>query len=78
MRVRYVGVSFYNGEGLTSEKIYECIGVEGEFLRIIDDSGEDYLYSAISPAALDEPEKRGKWEIVEDSDTQELKKVIAA
>src|SRR5215218_10389962 len=31
---------------LTLGKIYECIGIEGRgsFLRIIDDSGEDYLY----------------------------------
>ena len=31
---------------LTLGKIYECLGVEGRgsFLRIMDDSGEDYLY----------------------------------
>ena len=31
---------------LTLGKIYECLGVEGRgsFLRIVDDSGEDYLY----------------------------------
>jgi hypothetical protein len=31
---------------LTLGKIYECLGVEGRgsFLRILDDSGEDYLY----------------------------------
>jgi hypothetical protein len=31
---------------LTLGKIYECMGVEGRgsFLRIVDDSGEDYLY----------------------------------
>jgi len=79
MIVKYIGISFYDGvEGLTSGKEYKCIAVEGEFLRIIDDSGEDYLYSAISPGALDEPEKRGRWEIVEDTEEGELKKVIAA
>lgn len=79
MKVRYVGISFYDGvEGLTNGKEYKCIAVEGEFLRIVDDSGEDYLYSAASPGALDEPEKRGRWEIVEDSQSGDLKKVIAA
>lgn len=31
---------------LTLGKIYECMGVEGRgsFLRIVDDSGDDYLY----------------------------------
>jgi hypothetical protein len=31
---------------LTLGKLYECLGVEGRgsFLRIVDDSGEDYLY----------------------------------
>lgn len=31
---------------LTLGKIYECLGVEGRgsFLRIVDDSGEDFLY----------------------------------
>jgi hypothetical protein len=31
---------------LTLGKIYECLGLEGRgsFLRIVDDSGEDYLY----------------------------------
>ena len=31
---------------LTLGKIYECMGLEGRgsFLRIVDDSGEDYLY----------------------------------
>lgn len=33
---------------LTLGRIYECIGVEadGAFLRIVDDSDEDYLYPA--------------------------------
>jgi hypothetical protein len=31
---------------LTLGKIYECLGVEGRgsFVRVVDDSGEDYLY----------------------------------
>ena len=31
---------------LTLGKIYECLGLEGRgsFLRIVDDSGDDFLY----------------------------------
>lgn len=29
---------------LTNNKIYEVISIEGGWYRIIDDSGEDYLY----------------------------------
>ena len=45
-------------------------------LRIIDDSGEDYLYSAIAPSSLENPELSGKWEIVEDNENKELEKII--
>lgn len=35
-------------DDLTLGKIYECVGIEGNgsFLRIIDDSDDDYLYPA--------------------------------
>lgn len=65
MKVRYVGESF-GVDSLTGGKIYECIGIEDYMLRIIDDSGEDYLYSAYNPAPLDGSSEGGKWEIVED------------
>lgn len=66
MKVKYVGESF-GVDGLTNGKIYECLGVESGMLRIIDDSEEDYLYSAINPRPLDGGSKGGKWEIVEDN-----------
>lgn len=76
MKVRYVGESF-GVDGLTNGKVYECLGVEGPFLRIIDDSGEDYLYSAKRPAPLDpNTGQGGKWEIVEDDEKGTLKKAI--
>ena len=47
MKVRYKGPTFGGGFlGLTDGKTYECVGVEYDLLRIIDDEGEDYLYSA--------------------------------
>ena len=44
MKLKYKGESFYNGFGLTKNRIYKCIGIEDEFFRIIDDEREDYLY----------------------------------
>lgn len=52
-----------------------CLGVEYDLLRIVDDEGEDYLYSSIAPAPLTSPKDGGKWEITEDTDNV-LKTVI--
>lgn len=75
MKVKYVGKSF-GVECLTDGKIYECIGIEDGMLRIIDDSGEDYLYSAIEPSSLENSELCGKWEIIEDNENKDLSKII--
>lgn len=42
MKVKYLGKS--EGISLTKNKIYESLGFEKGFIRIIDDTGEDYLY----------------------------------
>ena len=76
MKVRYVGESFHGGFGLTNGKVYECLGVEGPFLRVIDDSEEDYLYSATHPAPIHPPGPGGRWEIVEDDEQGTLEKAI--
>ncbi len=39
-------INFPNSGDLTIGKTYNVIAVENGFYRIIDDSGEDYLYSA--------------------------------
>lgn len=75
MKVRYVGKSF-GVEGLTNGKIYKVLSIEGNMIRIIDDSGEDYLYSAVKPSCLEEPEKYGEWEIIEDNKEKELRKIV--
>lgn len=75
MKVKYVGRSF-GLECLTDGKTYECIGIEDGMLRIIDDSGEDYLYSAIKPSSLENPELCGKWKIIEDNENKDLEKII--
>lgn len=75
MKVRYIGVSF-GMEGLTNGKIYDVIAIEDDMLRIIDDSGEDYLYSATIPSSLEDSSKCGKWEIIEDNENKSLSKLI--
>lgn len=75
MKVKYVGKSF-GIESLTDGKTYECIGIEDGMLRIIDDSDEDYLYSAERPGPLESKEDYGRWEIVEDDENGSLKKTL--
>lgn len=42
MKAKYVGDTI--GLALTKNKIYEALGFESGFIRIIDDTDEDYLY----------------------------------
>lgn len=63
MKLRYKGESF-GVDSLTDGKIYNAVEEDGMY-RVIDDSGEDYLYSMTNPAPLDGSSKGGKWEIVE-------------
>ena len=64
MKLRYVGESFGVDE-LTNGKVYEA-WPDGDMLRVIDDSGEDYLYSPNRPAPPDGSGPGGRWEIVEE------------
>jgi hypothetical protein len=64
MKLRYIGESF-GAVSLTNGKIYEA--TEERFgYRVIDDSGEGYLYSKDNPAPLDMSSPGGRWEIVEE------------
>lgn len=74
MKVQYIGESF-GAVSLTSDKIYECLGVEldGNALRVIDDSEEDYLYDIENPAPLDGSSPGGKWKIIEDDEKGTLR-----
>ena len=52
MKIKFVGKSF-GVEGLTNGKTYDE-KVENEMMyRVVDDSGEDYLYSRTDPGPLD-------------------------
>ena len=64
MKIKYIGESF-GVDSLTNGKIYEATIEDEDFYRVIDDSGEDYLYSRTHPAPIDGSGKGGKWEIVE-------------
>ena len=78
MRVRYVGVSF-GIDSLTDGKEYEVLTYEKDTgaLRILDDSGEDYLYDPRNPRPVAEPSHPGgRFEIVEDDENLTLRKVI--
>lgn len=65
-KVKYVGKSF-GVDSLTDGKIYDVVSVKDGFLRVIDDSDEDYLYSCGVPSSLEKPDLCGKWVVIEDS-----------
>lgn len=52
MKVRYKGKTEYLI--LTQNKIYNVLGVEKGWYRLVDDSGEDYLYSPDNFEVVDE------------------------
>lgn len=65
MKLKYIGESF-GAVSLTNGKIYEATIENADYYRVIDDSGEDYLYSRRNPAPLDGSSPGGRWEIVEE------------
>lgn len=78
MIVRYIGISF-GIDSLTNGKEYEVLEYDEEMgaLRIIDDSGEDYLYNPINPRpAADPNHPGGRFEIVEDDERGTLHNAI--
>lgn len=43
MKVKYIG-KISNPLELVNGKIYECLGKEQDRYRVVDETGEDYLY----------------------------------
>ncbi len=41
MKVKYIGLDCTD---LTNGNVYECLGVEFDCYRVVDESEEDYLY----------------------------------
>lgn len=65
-KVKYIGETF-GIDSLTNGKTYDVIEIDnGDMIRVVDDSDEDYLYSITNPAPLDESSIGGKWELIED------------
>ena len=64
MKLRYIGESF-GIDSLTTGKVYEAEEENEGMYRVIDDSGDDYLYSKDNPAPLDGSSPGGRWEVVE-------------
>ena len=73
MKVKYFG-SNIGVDGLTDGMEYNCLGIEGDFLRVIDNSGEDYLYPLSNPASI--VGKIGRWVISVDSENSTLGKAF--
>lgn len=76
MKLRYRGP--YQFDSLTDGKVYTCLDVQSPFLRIIDDSGDDYVYPIVGPRLLDSKDPPGSWEIVEDDKQGTLEKAFEA
>ena len=43
MKVKYIGEKSSPLELITG-KVYECLGIEDDSYRVIDETGEDYLF----------------------------------
>ena len=43
MKVKYKGKTVF--PCLTKDKVYDVISIEKKWYRVIDDSGEDYIYA---------------------------------
>ena len=77
MKVKYVGKQV-GTVGLDSDGVYDVLEIDElcGALRIVDESGEDYLYHPQRPKTLDQEYQGGRFEIVEDDEAGSLKKAI--
>lgn len=64
-KVKYVGESF-GVDSLTDGMIYNVVKDEKGMIKIVDDSGEDYMYDLINPKPLNNSSPGGKLTIVDD------------
>ena len=71
MKVRYIGPN-QGVDAFTSNKIYEVVGVKVPWIKIIDDSGEEYVCCINGPRLL-YSEVSGRFGGVEDDENGTLK-----
>lgn len=78
MKVKYIGPNI-GVDGLFNNGVYEVVEIDetSGLLRIIDESGDDYLYSPTKPQAIAGEYKGGRFEVVEDDKDRNLSKAIA-
>lgn len=77
MRVQYIGPNI-GVDGLFDQGVYEVLEVDPliGYLRIIDESDDDYLYHPTRPQAIAGTYQGGRFEIVEDDKNGTLEKAI--
>ncbi len=77
MLVKYIGPDI-GVDGLKNGNIYEVLEVDEltGYLRIIDESGEDYLYSPSKPRAIADEYTGGTFEVIEDNRSNTLISLI--
>lgn len=64
-KVKYVGESF-GVDSLTDGEVYDVVRDKNETLKIVDDSGKDYIYNFVNLKPMDNSSKGGKFLIIED------------
>ena len=64
-KVKYVGESF-GVDSLTDGYMYIVVRDKNGTIKIVDDSGEDYIYNLNNPKLLDGSSEGGKFYIVDD------------
>lgn len=77
MKVKYIGENI-GIDGLFNGNIYKVLEIEREIgaIRIIDESGEDYLYSLSKPKAAAGEYKGGRFEVIEDDEKASLTRAL--
>lgn len=77
-KVRYLGPDL-GVDGLFNNNIYKVVEIDAlsGALRILDESGEDYLYSPVKPKLLSDKYQGGKFIVVEDDPQHSLEKAIS-
>ena len=63
--VKYVGDSF-GVDSLTNDKEYFIVLDKNNDYKVVDDSGEDYLYDLVNPKPVDGSSEGGKFYFIDD------------
>ena len=65
-RVKYIGESFWKGDGLTDGKEYNLVKDKTGWVKVVDNSEEDYVYDLLNPRPGDNSSEGGIFIIVDD------------